>query len=180
MKGDAVDWNSSLRRPSMPLSLTATVLGTWAIILSIVNISIGAYSPGRKALWSGFITQSRESNTVNMGIVLDDLIFLGLGAFLCVVGVIGMRNSLGKRPKGDIEPLIPFLQSRLSAFFNNLTTLESGLLSTLSSWLICIGIIFYFAWCISYNTWLDPGVYSVTISFVSFGIGLYVLDNTKN
>jgi len=67
MKGDAIEWKSSLKGPSMPLSVSAVAIGSWGIILSIVNLSIGAYSPGRKALWSGFILKSRDSNTISFG-----------------------------------------------------------------------------------------------------------------
>ena len=32
------------------------------------------------------------------------------------------------------------------------------------------GISFYFWWAVTYNIWIDIGVYSVTVVLVSFGI----------
>jgi hypothetical protein len=179
MKGDAIEWKSSLKGPSMPLSVSAIAIGSWGIILSIVNIIIGAYSPGRKALWSGFILKSRDSNTTSFEMVIDDFIFLGLAVSLCIIGFLNIKKSVAKRPKGDSEDISIFVQGKIKSFFNNLTTLEKGALKFISSWLISIGIIFYLVWSINYNTWIDPGVYSVMITFISFGIGIFILDSSK-
>ena len=180
MKGDAIEWKSSLKGPSMPLSVSAVAIGSWGIILSIVNLSIGAYSPGRKALWSGFILKSRDSNTISSDMVIDDFIFLGLAVSLFIIGFLSIKKSVAKRPKGDDEDISIFVQGKIKSFFNNLTTLEKGILTFTSSWLITIGIIFYLVWSINYNTWIDPGVYSVMITFISFGIGIFILDSSKN
>jgi hypothetical protein len=180
MKGDAIEWKSSLMGPSMPLSVSAVAIGSWGIILSIVNIFIGAYSPGRKALWSGFIFKSRDSNTISSDMVIDDFVFLGLAVSLCIIGFLNIKKSVAKRPKGDSEDISIFVQGKIKSFFNNLTTLEKGILKFTSSWLISIGIIFYLVWSINYNTWIDPGVYSVMITFISFGIGIFMLDSSKD
>ncbi|EMR74411.1 hypothetical protein MBGDN05_00199 [Thermoplasmatales archaeon SCGC AB-539-N05] len=42
---------------------------------------------------------------------------------------------------------------------------------TILSLLVLItGILFYFWWAVTYNIWIDIGVYSVTVVLVSFGI----------
>lgn len=180
MKTDADDWRSTLKRPSMPLSLSATLIGLWGILLSFINLIFGAYSPGRKVLWPGFLFKSGDSNTEVMDIVSGDILFLVVNILLCALGIMGIRNSMEKREKGDNISLIVFLQSNLIAFRNNSTTLENGIMKALSCWLIIMGIIFYVAWCSLYNTWVDPGVYSVMITFIAFGIGLNILDDSNN
>ena len=36
--------------------------------------------------------------------------------------------------------------------------------------LLLLGIVFYLWWGISYNGWLDNGVYAVTVTLVGFGL----------
>ncbi|MAK25951.1 MAG: hypothetical protein CMA02_01605, partial [Euryarchaeota archaeon] len=52
-----------------------------------------------------------------------------------------------------------------------------GLNVTLGSWLMITGVIFYFSWSIMNNTWVDPGVYAVTIPLIGFGSILPMLEN---
>ena len=92
MSDAALEWKDSLFRPSMTLSRILMILGIWGLILSIVNLTIGAYS-GKKALWSGFFL-SGASNTNSTDLVLDDLVFLVVSFSFCFLGLMGMRNAL--------------------------------------------------------------------------------------
>ena len=49
-------WMTALLRPSITLSSGAFFLGCWMMLLTIINISIGAYSEDAKVLWIGFFT----------------------------------------------------------------------------------------------------------------------------
>ena len=60
------------------------------MILSIINIVLGAYSPGNKVLWIGFLTDG-VSNTSDMTFVIDDGIFLILGILSVSLGVMGIN-----------------------------------------------------------------------------------------
>ena len=60
------EWMNSLTRPSKALSAALTLLGSWIVFLTFVNIAIGAYSEGRKVLWIDFLTGVRESSTTDM------------------------------------------------------------------------------------------------------------------
>ena len=167
MSDDALEWKGSLFRPSMTLSRILLVLGIWGLILNVVNLTIGAYS-GKKALWSGFFL-SGASNTNSTVLVLDDLVFLFVSLSFCSLGLMGMRNALGEE-----NGLLESISSDINSFTDKLFSLKDGYLSTFGSWLIVSGITFYFFWSIFNETWLDPGVYSVMITLISFGYGILI------
>lgn len=87
---------------------------------------------------------------------------------------MGMRNALG----GD-NGLLEALSSDFSSFGNKLFSSEQGHMSTLGSWLIVFGVVFYLSWSIFNETWLDPGVYSVMITLISFGYGILIFTDSE-
>ena len=87
---------------------------------------------------------------------------------------MGMRNALG----GD-NGLLEALSSDFSSFGNKLFSSEQGYMPTLGSWLIVFGVIFYLSWSIFNETWLDPGVYSVMITLISFGYGILIFADSE-
>ena len=46
--------------------------------------------------------------------------------------------------------------------------------------MLVFGIVFYVIWSLCYNTWVDPGVYSVMISLVMVGVGLNWIQDAKS
>jgi VIT1/CCC1 family predicted Fe2+/Mn2+ transporter len=44
---------------------------------------------------------------------------------------------------------------------------------------MAIGLIFYIAWSLTYNAWLDIGIYSVTIIFVASGALGFMISQIK-
>ena len=56
---------------------------------------------------------------------------------------------------------------------------ENGLGRTFASWMIVVGSAYYLIWSSLESTWVDPGVYSVMISFVMVGIGLNWIQDAK-
>lgn len=46
--------------------------------------------------------------------------------------------------------------------------------------LIILGLSFYVGWSILYGTWIDPGLYSVTVILVVFGILTLLLASEKD
>ena len=173
MSDDALEWKASLSRPSMTLSRISVLLGMWTLILSAVNLTIGAYS-GKKALWSGFFL-SGESNTNSSNIVIDDAIFLLIGLSLCYLGIMGIRKSMGENDR-----LLDSILSDLSSFTGNLFSTDNTLMRLVGSWLIVIGLLFYLLWSVLNETWVDPGVYSVMISMVSFGYGILIYIDSES
>ena len=86
------EWMDSLTRPSKTASAALTLLGSWIVFLTVVNISIGAYSEGRKVLWIDFFTGVRDSSTTDMAFVIDDGMFGLVGLAVIGLGARGMNN----------------------------------------------------------------------------------------
>ncbi len=174
MTMQGVDWEESLSRPSQTMSTLAMVLGAWVAILTLVNISIGAYSPGFKVLWVGFLAGDSAASNVphdGAGIVVDDIVFALIGVVLLALGSRGLIKS----HDGDMMEWFRGLPSGPVA--SSLFTSENGMRRALASWMIVLGVLFYFSWSFLNTTWVDPGVYAVMIILVSFGIGIHTLED---
>ena len=106
-----------------------------------------------------------------MAFVIDDGIFLLLGGVLILIGYMGINSSNeGGFNKWAVE--IP-----KSTIFRSLLSSEKGLTRSIGSWMLFFGIVFYVIWSFCYNTWVDPGVYSISISLIAFGLGLHLERN---
>jgi hypothetical protein len=64
--------------------------------------------------------------------------------------------------------------------FTSLLSSKDGVARTLASWMILAGLAFYLVWSALNTTWVDPGVYSVTIALVAFGLGLHMLQASES
>ena len=175
MPEDNSEWMDSLFLPSSTASAGAILVGTWCIFLNIINIAIGAFSEGRKVLWIDFLTNGSNTNSEwEMGVLIGDIIFGGIGIAILSVGIIGMSKAREDGISGWIGglPSGPVLSSLIST--------DGGITRTLASWLALSGMAFYFYWGALNNTWVDPGVYSVSIALVSFGLGLHILQEAES
>ena len=170
MSEESRDWKRSLFAPSLNFSSILFFIGSWIVLLAVINVVSGAYSPGNKVLWIGFLTDG-ISNTSDMAFVIDDGIFLLLGGVLILFGFMGINSSNeGGFNKWAVE--IP-----KSKIFRSLLSSENGLTMSIGSWMVFFGIVFYVIWSFCYNTWVDPGVYSISISLIAFGFGLHLERN---
>ncbi len=172
MSEESSDWKKSLYRPSITFSTILFFVGSWIIILSIINIVLGAYSPGNKVLWIGFLTDG-VANTSDMTLVIDDGVFLVLGILSISLGVMGI-NSI---KEGGFKKWA--LEIHKGTIIRSLLSAENGLTRSIGSWMLAFGIVFYVIWSLCYNTWVDPGVYSICISLIAFGLGLHIEGNER-
>ena len=172
------DWNEALTKPSSMVSTAAVMLGFWVIILSIVNIFEGAYSPGYKVTWLGFLGFSGEAFAANdTGFVIDDAVFAIFGVILIGAGDYGMKKANTQVDAGEdvsSRGVISWILDLPNSDFVKNTIKADNMKEMISSWLVIIGILFYIVWSIKHTTWVDPGVYSVMISFVAFGLALNI------
>lgn len=170
------DWYSALTRPSRTASTAMLLLGGWVLLLTIVNVAIGAYSPGFKALWLGFLSNGALGDVYvahdGVSIVVDDIVFGLLGAAVTGLGWFGM----GKAVDGGAVAAIKGTPECLSGLFS----IENGVRKTMADWLIVGAIIFYLAWSVQNNTWVDPGVFAVSVAPFAFGVGLNLLDKAES
>ena len=173
MSEDGSEWMNALLRPSITMSAGAIVLGSWVLFLTAVNMISGAYSPGNKVLWIGFLTDG-VPYTAEMALVLDDVVFGALGVALLAAGIVCM----GKAREDGFTGC--FLGLSHSPIFTSLLSLSGGVSRLLASWMILVGVTFYIVWSALNTTWVDPGVYSVTIALVASGLGLHVLQAAES
>ena len=170
------DWNEALNRPSSTISIVALMLGIWVVLLSIVNLVEGAYSPGYKVSWFGFLGLGEEAFTAHdYKFTLDDGFFISLGLLFIAGGDRGMKKA-----SPDSEGALAFITGLPSSNFANNLVKGEKITDIISSWLVVIGILFYLIWSIQNNTWVDPGVYAVTISMVAFGLALGMNSDNEN
>ena len=171
------DWYSALTRPSRTASTVMLLLGGWVLLLTIVNITTGAYSAaGLKVLWLGFLSNGSlgdvNTNHDGISIVVDDIAFGMLGVVLVAVGHLGMNKAV----EGGTVSAIKSLPNCMSGLFSG----ENGIRKTVADWMIAFAIIFYLAWSTQYNTWVDPGVFAVSVIPFMFGFGLNMLDKAES
>ena len=167
------EWMDALLRPSSTLSCGAIVIGMWMLLLTVVNITIGAYSPENKVLWIGFLTGG-EVYSSNLDIVVDDAFFAVLSLSLIGAGVAGM----GSASEGGINGWISGLPN--DRMVTSVFSTDGGVARTLASWMIIAGSLYYLIWSALNTTWVDPGVYSVMIALISLGIGMHWIQDSKN
>ena len=163
------DWNEALIKPSNMISTAALMLGTWIILLSLINMfGGGAGQAGNKVAWIGFIGLGGDAFVpYEDGFILDDVIFAVIGLMLFIAG---LRNA-------DVANWIE--NNKGMDMINNLISGKNGK-EIFSNWLVVIGVSFYIIWSIQNDTWVDPGVYSVMISMVAFGIALNINSRVEN
>lgn len=169
------DWYSALTRPSRTASTAMLLLGGWVLLLTIVNLAIGAYSPGFKVLWLGFLSNGGLGDVYvahdGISVVVDDFVFGLLGLAVAGLGWFG----LGQAVEGGAVGAITGLPNCLNGLFSS----ERGARKTIADWLIVGGVIFYLAWSVQNNTWVDPGVFAVSVAPFAFGVGLNLLDKAE-
>ena len=165
--------------PETPiLGKIAILVGIWALIVDVVNISIGAYASGQKVVWAGFVTYgtlAENTFTAHNGIEvsLGDVVFTIIAIIILGFGTL----ILNKTEEGGVTSWISSLVS--SERWSPLFDFSKGLNVTLGSWLLITGISFYFGWSIANNTWVDPGIYAVCIPLIGFGSVLPLLESNQ-
>ena len=169
------EWKAALLRPSSKASVAAIILGSWMLVLDVLNIVIGVHSDGGKVRWIDFLTNGSEvSQAHEFGILIpDDLLFSALGFGILALGMMG----LGRSVEGGFKTWAKQLPS--SPIFSSLLSTSDGSNRTIGSWLILLGAMFYIIWSSLYSTWVDPGVYSVMIALVAIGFGLHAVEDSK-
>ena len=165
----------SILNPGPVLSPWFFGLGSWILLLGILNVLVMAHPTG-KISWVGFLSlgevgQILMTDSTQQGFhLVGDSIFLGFGLVLIGLGAKGINNNveggLSQWLKGlVINDLWPALMS----------SEESGWRKTFSAWLLVLGFVFYIYWGIMYTGWVDPGVYAVAAALIGFGFALLAM-----
>ena len=170
------EWMEVLKSPSITMSVGSFLLGSWMAFLTLVNIISGVYSDGRKVNWMDFITNGPVTNSAHeIGLTFpDDVIFGIISASLNGIGVMGIGSSREDGFGGWISGL-PNERIMKSLISPNL-----DIVRTIASWMMLLGIVYYFGWSLRETTWVDPGVYSVMIALVAVGLGLHWIRDAES
>ena len=112
------EWKAALLRPSSKASVAAIILGSWMLVLDVLNIVIGVHSDGGKVRWIDFLTNGSEvSQAHEFGILIpDDLLFSALGFGILALGMMGLGRSVegGFKTWSKQLPSSPIFSSLLS------------------------------------------------------------------
>ena len=168
------EWSESLLRSSSTLSVGSFVIGTWMAFLTMLNIVLGAYSEGRKVNWIDFFMNGNNTHSTHeIGVEMGDIAFGILSIIVIFIGYVGIAAST----EGGFGRWIKNLPQdvKITSLFSS----ENGIERTLASWMVLLGGLFYFVWSAIETTWVDPGVYSVTISLIAIGMGLHWIQDSK-
>ena len=167
------EWMDALLTPSITLSCGEILVGSWMLLLTIINVTIGAYSPGNKVLWIGFLSGG-EAYSSSLDIVVDDAVFAVLSLSVIGAGVAGMGSAREDGISGWISDL-PKDRMVISVH-----STERGVARTIASWMIISGSMYYLVWSALNTTWVDPGVYSVMIALISLGVGIHWVQDSES
>ena len=163
---------SSILNPGRTISIWFFALGSWILLLGILNVLVMVH-PSGKVSWVFFLSlgtfgQFLFTEASGQGFhILGDGAFLTMGLVLIGLGAKGINTHSEGGMAAWLKSL--FVNDYWLAMMN---AEEGGWRKTFSSWLLAIGIIFYFYWGIAHTGWIDPGVYSVAAALIGFGIAL--------
>ena len=79
-------------------------------------------------------------------------------------------NSINQKVEGGIAGFA--LSLVMNDTWPALVGAEGGLMRAVGAWCLLLGFGFYIGYSIMYMTWIDLGVYSVSITLVAFGFAL--------
>tara|TARA_B100000925_G_scaffold69743_1_gene48248 strand:- start:2266 stop:2850 length:585 start_codon:yes stop_codon:yes gene_type:complete len=157
-------------KPSVTLSKWYIAIGAWGLTLAILN-SLGYIHPTYRVSWGGLLTFEAFADAFGHkddapAFVVGDLVFVG--ACLALLG-LGL-NSINQKVEGGIAAFA--LSLVMNDTWPALVGAEGGLMRAIGAWCLLLGLGFYIGYSVLYMTWIDLGVYSVSITLVAFGFAL--------
>ena len=161
---------NSIINPNMGVAKFYFGIGLWGLVLAFLNL-IGQVHPTQKVSWAGMLTLEATNKAFQPladapAFVASDAVFILLcGTFF------GLALKTFNNQEGGIGAFFTsmFKNDFWPALVSNN---EGGMQRTAAAWCVLIGLVFYIAWGIMYTTWIDPGVYAVSIALLAFGFAL--------
>ena len=164
-----------LTQPSNALAYWYIGLGLWGLFLAVLNI-LGYIHPNYRVSWGGLLTFELTNDAFGTKanaatFVAGDAIFMLLCGGALYLGI----NSLAGEDGID-----NWLKTTLkSEWYKNLVDGADDWNTVLGTWLVFLGLSFYFIWGIMYMTWIDLGVYAISVVLFASGIILQMLANVE-
>jgi hypothetical protein len=159
-----------ISNPSMGLSKWYIAIGAWGLVLAVLNL-LGHIHPSYRVSWGGLLTFELladafgEKDTA-AAFVAGDAVFMIACALLTGLGL----RSINESNEGGVAS---FFQSMvINDTWPALMGGEGGMMRSIGAWCLLLGFGFYIFYSAMYTAWIDPGVYSVSITLVAFGFAL--------
>ncbi|HIF46743.1 MAG TPA: hypothetical protein EYQ73_08160 [Candidatus Poseidoniales archaeon] len=174
-KGNLV---SMLMNPSKTLATWYLGIGLWGLFLAIMNM-IGLVHPESRISWGNLLTFEMLGSSA-LGtkadapfFVFGDLIFIAMCAGLIFLGI--------KALAADQEYMEDWFKGLVqSDSWKDLGGREDGNTNAvIGTWAIALGFGFYLVWGVLYMSWVDPGVYAVSIVGIGAGMALRNLADAE-
>lgn len=159
-----------ISNPSIGLSKWYIAIGAWGLVLAVLNI-LGQIHPSYRVSWGGLLTFELladafgDKNTAATFVAGDAVFMLACGLLVA----LGLK-SINESNEGG---LASFFQSMvINDTWPALVGGEGGMMRAIGAWCLLLGFGFYIAFSVMNQTWIDLGVYSVSVTLVAFGFAL--------
>ena len=165
-----------LTKPSNTLANWYFWLGLLGLLLAALNIA-NIIHPSYRVSWGGMFTFEFTNNAFGdkdtaPAFVISDAIFVAFCGALVFLGARSLKGDSGAN-----DWLMSMVKSEW--YTDLLDAKEGGWTLVVGTWSMLISIIFYFYWGIMYMGWIDPGVYSISISLMAVGLVLRMLSTVE-
>ena len=165
-----------LIKPSNTLANWYFWIGLLGLMLAVLNI-MGMIHPTYRVSWGGLLTFEYTNAAFDhkddaAAFVAGDAVFMAL---------FGGMTFLGARSLiGDDEPVDWIKSLVTNEWYNDLLDVKAGWSLALGTWSILASVVFYFYWGIMHMSWIDPGVYSISISLMGLGLVMRMLSSVED
>jgi len=166
-----------LLEPSNALAYWYVGLGLWGLMLAILNI-LGYVHPNYRVSWGGLLTFELTNDA--FGTKADAATFVAGDAIFMLL--CGAAVYFGSKSLAGEEGFDNWLKTVLKCeCYKDLVGGEDSNWNTvIGTWLVFIGLGFYFYWGIMYMAWIDLGVYAVSVVLFASGMILRMLAEVED
>ena len=159
-----------ISNPSMGLSKWYIAIGAWGLVLAVLNM-LGHIHPSYRVSWGGLLTFELLADAFGdketaAAFVAGDAVFMLACALLVGLGL----RSINESNEGGVASF--FQSMAINDTWPALVGGEGGMMRSIGAWCLLLGFGFYISYSYLYTAWIDPGVYSVSVTLVAFGFAL--------
>ena len=176
VENDEAGFLDLLTNPSKALANWYVGLGVWGLFLAILNIA-GVLHPTYRISWGGLLTFELWDSW--QGTDQSFYVTPGDGIFMIICGTF---SFLGIRSLAGADSINDWAMSLLKndSYKDLVGGDDNDWNKTIGSWCVVLGLGFYFSWGIMYTTWIDLGVYAVSVVLLASGLILRSLADLED
>ncbi len=158
-------------KPSITLSKWYITIGLWGLVLAFLNMT-GQIHPSYRVSWGGLLTFETFADAFGSkdgapAFVAGDGVFIATCLALLGLGLKSINENFDGGLAGFARSLV--INDTWPALVGSS---DGGLMRSIGAWCLLLGFGFYIGYSIMHMTWIDLGVYSVSVTLVAFGFAL--------